>query len=62
MKARWLLLATLAALVAGMMALGGTAWAVPEGIPPTVRGTVTPNGATDVALDVKIRVKPAQSR
>ena len=34
-KARWLL-ATLAALVVGMMALAGTAWAVPDGGPPEV--------------------------
>jgi hypothetical protein len=33
MKARWMLLATLAAPVVGMMALAGTAWAVPDGIP-----------------------------
>ena len=57
MKARWMLLATLAAPVVGMMALAGTAWAVPDGIPPEVVGTVPTNGATDVALDAKIRVK-----
>ena len=57
MKARWLLMATLGALVVGMMALAGTAWAVPDGIPPEVVGTVPTNGATDVALDAKIRVK-----
>jgi hypothetical protein len=57
-KARWLLLATLAALVVGMMALAGTAQAAPDGIPPTVVGTVPKkDGATNVALDVKIRVK-----
>ena len=32
------------------------AWAA-DGIPPTVRGTVPENGATDVALDAKIKVK-----
>ena len=57
MKARWMLLATLAALVVGMMALAGTAWAVPDGIPPEVVGTVPPDGATDVARDAKIKVK-----
>jgi hypothetical protein len=52
-----LLLATLAALVVGMMALAGTAWAA-DGIPPEVVGTVPKeDGATDVALDVKIKVK-----
>ena len=51
------MLATLAALVVGMMALAGTAWAVPDGIPPTVVGTVPTDGATDVALDAKIKVK-----
>jgi methionine-rich copper-binding protein CopC len=56
-KARWLLLATLAALVVGMMALAGTAWAVPDGTPPTVVGTNPAAGATNVALDAKIRVK-----
>jgi Bacterial Ig-like domain len=54
---RWLLMATLAALVVGMMALAGTAWAVPDGIPPTVVGTVPQDDATGVALDAKIRVK-----
>ena len=57
MKARWMLLATLAALVVGMMALASTAWAVPDGIPPTVVGTNPADGATNVALDAKIRVK-----
>jgi hypothetical protein len=51
------MLATLAALVVGMMAFAGVAWAVPDGIPPTVVGTVPADGATDVALDVKIKVK-----
>jgi len=56
-KARWLLMATLGALVVGMMALAGTAWAVPDGTPPTVVGTNPANLATDVPLDAKIRVK-----
>jgi len=56
-KARWLLLATLAALVVGMMALASTAWAVPDGIPPEVVGTAPKDGAPDVALDAKIKVK-----
>ena len=55
-KARWLLLPTLAALVVGMTALAGTALAA-DGIAPTVVGTVPRDGATDVALDVKIKVK-----
>jgi Bacterial Ig-like domain len=50
-------MATLAALVVGMMALAGTAWAVPDGIAPEVKATVPGNGATGVALDAKIRVK-----
>ena len=54
MKARWLLMATLGALVVGMMALAGTAWAVDE---PTVLGTYPADGATNVPLDAKIRVK-----
>ena len=57
MKARWLLMATLGALVVGMMALAGTAWAVPDGTPPTVVGTNPANGATNVDVDAKIRVK-----
>ena len=57
MKARWLLMATLAALVVGMMALAGTAWAVPDGTPPEVVGTNPADGATNVPLDAKIRVK-----
>jgi methionine-rich copper-binding protein CopC len=56
-KARWLLMATLAALVVGMMALAGTAWAVPDGTPPTVVGTNPEDNATNVPLDAKIRVK-----
>jgi hypothetical protein len=56
-KARWLLMATLGALVVGMMALAGTAWAVPDGTPPTVVGTNPANGATNVDVDAKIRVK-----
>jgi hypothetical protein len=44
-KARWLLMATLAALVVGMMALAGTAWAVPGA--PTVLGTNPDDGATN---------------
>ena len=56
-KARWLLLATLGALVVGMMALASTAWAVPDGTPPTVLGTNPADGATNVPLDAKIRVK-----
>ena len=65
MKTRWLLLATLAALVAGMMALASTAWAAVDGIRPTVVGTVPKDAATNVALDAKIRVKfsePMQDR
>ena len=51
-------MATLAALVVAMMALAGTAWAVPDGIAPEVVGTIPKkDGATNVALDVKIRVK-----
>jgi hypothetical protein len=56
-KARWLLLATLGALVVGMMALASTAWAVPDGTAPTVLKTNPANGATNVALDAKIRVQ-----
>jgi hypothetical protein len=56
-KARWLLMATLAALVVGMMALASTAWAAPDGTPPTVLGTNPANLATDVPTDAKIRVK-----
>jgi hypothetical protein len=56
-KARWLLMATLAAVVVGIMALAGTAWAVPDGTAPTVVGTRPANGDTNVALDAKIRVK-----
>lgn len=52
-----MLMATLGALVVGMMALASTALAVPDGIAPTVRGTVPPDDATDVARDVKIKVK-----
>jgi hypothetical protein len=54
-KARWLLLATLAAMVVGMIALAGVAWAA-EGA-PTVVGTNPTNDAKNVALDAKIRVK-----
>jgi Bacterial Ig-like domain len=50
MKARWLLLATLGALVVGMMALASTAWAVDITTNPA-------NGAEGVALDAKIKVK-----
>jgi methionine-rich copper-binding protein CopC len=56
-KARWLLMATLGALVVGIMALAGTAWAVPDGTPPMVQGTNPADGATNVALDAKIKVK-----
>jgi hypothetical protein len=56
-KARWLLMATLAALVVGMMALAGTAWAVPDGTPPTVVGTRPANGDMNVDVDAKIKVK-----
>jgi hypothetical protein len=57
-KARWMLLATLAALVVGMMALASTAWALPDGTPPTVEEEliVPQNGATEVARDAKIKV------
>jgi hypothetical protein len=54
-KARWLLLATLGALVVGMMALASTAWAAVGA--PTVLKTNPANGAKDVALDAKIRVQ-----
>ena len=56
MKARWLLMATLGALVVGMMALAGTAWAVPDGTQPEVEGTVPADGATNVSPDVRIKV------
>jgi Bacterial Ig-like domain len=56
-KARWLLMATLAALVVGTMALAGTAWAVPDGTPPEVVGTNPADGATNVDPTAKIRVK-----
>jgi hypothetical protein len=56
-KARWLLMATLGALVVGMMALASAAWAVPDGHPPTVVGTNPPDGKTNAPLDAKIRVK-----
>jgi hypothetical protein len=46
----------LAAIALALMVAGGVAWAA-DGIPPTVRGTVPSNGATDVALDAKIKVK-----
>ena len=50
MKARWMLLATLGALVVGMMALASTAWAVDITTNPA-------DGAEGVATDVKIKVK-----
>ena len=40
-----------------MMALAGTAWAVPDGDPPIVVGTKPAPGDTNVALDAKIRVQ-----
>ena len=55
MKARWLLLATLGALVVGMMALASTAWAAVGA--PTVFKTNPANGAKDVPVDAKIRVQ-----
>ena len=57
MKARWMLMATLAALVVGMMALAGTAWAVPDGIAPTVMGTNPADRAVNVDPAAKIKVK-----
>jgi hypothetical protein len=54
MRRTILLLATIAL---ALMLAGGVAWAA-DGIPPTVvEPTVPPNGATNVALDAKIKVK-----
>jgi Bacterial Ig-like domain len=59
MRKTLLLLTTtaLALLVAGGVALAGTAWAVPDGTTPTVLATIPDDGAVNVALDAKIRVK-----
>jgi hypothetical protein len=54
-KARWLLLATLTALMVRMMALAGTAWAT--GGAPTVVSTVLANGATNVDVNANIKAK-----
>jgi hypothetical protein len=54
-KVRWLLLATLTALVVGMMALAGVAWAA-EGAPTVVR-TVPDDGATGVNPTANIKAK-----
>jgi hypothetical protein len=54
-KVRWLLLASLTALVVGMMALAGVAWAA-EGAPTVVR-TVPDDGATGVDPTANIKAK-----
>src|SRR5215210_5980885 len=54
MRKTLLLLTTMAL---ALLVAGGVAWAVPDGTPPTVVGTNPAEGATNVALDAKIRVK-----
>jgi hypothetical protein len=55
MRVRLIVLVTLAALVVGMMALAGVAWAA-EGA-PTVMRTVPDDGATGVDIDANIKAK-----
>jgi hypothetical protein len=55
MRARLIVLATLAALVVGTVALAGAAWA--ESGAPRVVSTVPPDGATGVDPDANIKAK-----
>jgi hypothetical protein len=55
MRARLIVLAALAALVGGMVALAGVAWA--ESGTPRVVSTVPPDGATGVGPNANIKAK-----
>jgi hypothetical protein len=55
MRARLIVLATLAALVVGTVALAGVAWAAPGA--PTVVSTVPADGATGVSTTANIKAK-----